>query len=63
MVLELIVLAAALLGLAAVVAEILVKSPEALAEMAHDSERFARPARRAEKPAVPANDSSPRLAA
>lgn len=63
MVLELFVLAAALLGLAAVVAEILVKSPEALSEMARDSERFARPVRRVEKAPVPANDSSPRLAA
>ncbi|MBX6367686.1 MAG: hypothetical protein IRZ04_06870 [Rhodospirillales bacterium] len=63
MVLELFVLAAALLGLAAVVAEILVKSPEALSEMARDSERFARPVCRVEKAPVPANDSSPRLAA
>lgn len=63
MVLELFVLAAALLGLAAVIVEILAKSPDALFEMARDSERFARPVRPARRPPAPANDASPRLAA
>jgi hypothetical protein len=60
-----VVLAVALFGLAAVIAEALVKSPDALIEMVRDSERFARPEAgvRAAAPAIPANDSAPRLAA
>ena len=60
-----VVLAIALFGLAAVIAEALVKNPDALLEIARDSERFARPMPAARKAGVaaPANDSSPRLAA
>jgi hypothetical protein len=64
MLLGYLVLAVALFGLAAVIAEALVKSPDALLEVARDSERFARPAPLARKAAPPpANDAAPRLAA
>jgi hypothetical protein len=61
-----VVLALALFGLAAVIAEIFVKNPDALIQIARDSERFARtpstPTPRAAA-AVPANDSDRRAAA
>jgi hypothetical protein len=64
MLLGYLVLALALFGLAAVIAEALVKNPDALLEVARDSERFARPAPVARKAAPsPANDAAPRLAA
>jgi hypothetical protein len=64
MLLGYLVLAVALFGLAAVIAEALVKNPDALLEVARDSERFARPALPARKATPsPANDASPRLAA
>ena len=60
-----IVLAFALWGLAAVVAEIFMKSPSAFAEIATDVEGFARSPVATERPAAvePANDSEERLAA
>jgi hypothetical protein len=64
MLLAYVVLAIALFGLAAVIAEALVKNPDALLEIAQDSERFARPAPPVRKaPAAPAHDAAPRLAA
>ena len=64
MLLSYLVLALALFGLAAVLAEALVKNPDALLQIARDSERFARPAPVAPKAApAPANDTTPRLAA
>jgi hypothetical protein len=59
-------LAAALFGLAAVLAEILVKNPDALREITRDAEGFARPqttTAAAALTAAPANDSTPRIAA
>jgi hypothetical protein len=61
-----IVLAIALFGLAAVIAEAWVKNPDALLEMTKGSEDFARPVRGValSGPAgIPANDSAPRRAA
>jgi hypothetical protein len=64
MLLGYVVLALALFGLAAVIAEALVKNPDALLQIARDSEGFARPTPAARKaPATPANDAAPRLAA
>jgi|RhiMetdeSRZDD1v2_1073273.scaffolds.fasta_scaffold3558174_2 hypothetical protein len=65
MLLASLVLTVALFGLAAVIAEALVKNPDALLEIAHDSERFARPAPTVARKATPspANDAAPRLAA
>jgi hypothetical protein len=64
MLLSYLVLALALFGLAAVLAEALVKNPDALLQIARDSERFARPVPAATKAvSAPANDTTPRLAA
>ena len=64
MLLGFVVLALALFGLAAVIAEALVKNPDALLEIARDSEAFARPVPAEHVPFEAANDrSAPRLAA
>jgi hypothetical protein len=59
-----IVFAVALFGLAAVIAEVFVKSPDAMLEIARDTEAFARPKLAGPAPLEPANDrAAPRLAA
>jgi hypothetical protein len=61
-----VVLALALFGLAAVIAEAWIKNPEALLDMTKGAEEFARPVRhaaRSDLAGIPANDSAPRRAA